>query len=102
MYVHKKILAKVTELFIVEPSYRDDRWGTIVAVSQSIKRELLISDEIALVKVAFDVDRAFRYIQQHNPELRGETWLERQRQAGELPNDMDRLYDKINPQLPLF
>lgn len=102
MYVHKKIVAKVTELFIAEPSYRDERWATIVVVSKSIKSELGITDEIALVKVAFDVDRAFRYIQQHNPELRGETWLERQRQAGELHDDLDRLYDKINPQLPLF
>ena len=103
MYVHRTILAKVKDLFLSDPPYRDNRWATIVLISRQIKDELTITDEIALVKVAFDVDRAFRYIQQHNPELRGETWLERQKQAGEIPSENDDLYDRLKKkQLNLF
>jgi hypothetical protein len=83
MYVHKKIIEKVTELFTNEPKYRDERWQTIIKVSNIIKLEFNIKEETSMIKVAFDVDRAFRYIQQHNPKLRGETWLKRQKKAGE-------------------
>lgn len=83
MYVHKKIIEKVSELFTNEPNYRDERWQTIVRISNIIKLEFNIHEETSMIKVAFDVDRAFRYIQQHNPTLRGETWLKRQKKGGE-------------------
>ena len=31
-----------------------------------------------------DIDRAFRYVQQFQPQLRGKNWIDRQRQAGEI------------------
>jgi hypothetical protein len=107
MYVHKKIIEKITELFINEPKYRDERWSTIIKISNIIKLEFNIKEETSMIKVAFDVDRAFRYIQQHNPELRGETWLKRQKKGGlhhSTNNSID--YDDNNEwdtiQLSLF
>lgn len=85
MYVHKKILEKVTQLFTDEPYYRDERWETIVKITNVIKDEFKITNEMSMIKVAFDVDRAFRYVQQHDATLRGKTWLKRQKQAGEIP-----------------
>jgi hypothetical protein len=82
MYIHQRIIANVIDLFKKHPEYRDDKWGTIKRVWSSIKHELQIYDELASIKLAFDVDRAFRYVQQHFPELRGKTWLARQKQGG--------------------
>jgi hypothetical protein len=101
MYVHKKIIEKVSELFTNEPNYRNERWQTIVKVSNAIKLELNIKEETSMIKVAFDVDRAFRYIQQHNPKLRGETWLKRQKQGGE-HNSIDNDDEWYTIQLSLF
>jgi len=101
MYVHKKILEKVSQLFTEEPEYRDERWNTIVKVSTLIKDEFKITNEMSMIKVAFDVDRAFRYVQQHNPKLRGKTWAKRQKQAGEIPpKDDDN--DWYTLQISLF
>ena len=105
MYVHKKIIEKVSELFTNEPKYRDERWQTIVKVSNIIKLEFNIKEETSMFKVAFDVDRAFRYIQQHNPKLRGETWLKRQKKAGEhnsTNNSIDDNDEWDTIQLSLF
>jgi hypothetical protein len=82
MYIHQRIIANVIELFKTHPIYRDDKWGTIKRIWRKIKHELEINDELASIKLAFDVDRAFRYVQQHFPELRGETWSARQKQGG--------------------
>lgn len=39
-----------------------------------------------------DIDRAFRYIQQFEPSLRGEKWAERQRKGGEISeNEMKQM-----------
>lgn len=100
MYVHKQIIQKVTDLFVRNPAFRDERFNTVVLISQEIKRELQITDESSMIKVAFDVDRAFRYVQQHNPELRGTTWLQRQKQAGEI-HDFNTPYAKSSNQLKL-
>lgn len=103
MYVHNKILEKVRILFTEQPEYRDERWATIVMVSKQIRDELRITDEIALVKIAFDVDRAFRYIQQHEPNLRGETWLARQKKGGEFHGEIEIPYQKLKTvQTQLF
>jgi hypothetical protein len=103
MYVHRKILEKVRNLFTEQPEFRDERWGTVVLISKEVKEELGIIDEIALVKIAFDVDRAFRYIQQHEPNMRGETWLQRQKKGGEYHGEIEIPYDKLKTaQMKLF
>lgn len=103
MYVHDKILEKVRILFTEQPEYRDEHWATVVLVAKQIKDELGINDEIALVKIAFDVSRAFRYIQQHEPNMRGKEWLQRQKQGGVYHGEIDIPYDKlITIQMRLF
>jgi len=54
-----------------------------------------------------DIDRAFRYIQQHEPKLRGLHWLKRQRQGGEISKSeyeklMDDEIENYVKQLKLF
>lgn len=88
MYIHERIIANVIDLFRKHPEYRDDKWGTIKRVWSNIKHELQIFDELSSIKIAFDVDRAFRYVQQHFPELRGETWAKRQKQGGVYNGDV--------------
>ena len=44
-------------------------------------------NEWAIIQYAFDVDRAFRYVQQHVPSLRGKNWLDRQFQSGQIKRD---------------
>ena len=100
MFVHKKILEKVQKLFAEKADYRDERWETIILVSAQIKKEFNIKSEISMMKVAFDVDRAFRYIQQHNPSLRGKTWSERQKRGGEPVESDDMPWNTI--QMTLF
>jgi hypothetical protein len=101
MYIHKRIIDKVAELFTNDPKYRDDKWGTIIKISKVIREELDIKGETPFLKIAFDVDRAFRYVQEHYPSLRGETWLKRQRQGGNHVSDIDDIHwDTI--QLSLF
>lgn len=91
MYVKKQIVKQVIELFSEDASYRDDRWETIRAVTNTLRKDFPELDEFGIIQLAFDVDRAFRYIQQHIPSLRGESWLERQRMSGEISREE---YDK--------
>jgi methionine synthase II (cobalamin-independent) len=54
-----------------------------------------------------DIDRAFRYIQQYEPKLRGAEWLKRQKQSGEISksqyeNYYDNEIEEIVRQLKLF
>ncbi len=87
MYVKKNIIKKVIELFTDKPECRDDRWETIKTVTESIRKEHPEFPEWSMIQLAFDVDRAFRYVQQHIPSLRGKSWLERQLMSGELSKE---------------
>jgi hypothetical protein len=86
MYIKKEIVAKVMDLFSKQPKYRDERLETVKIVSEQIAAENGL-DLWGTVLVAFDVDRTFRYVQQHVPSLRGDTWLARQRQSGEISEE---------------
>jgi len=87
MYVNKLIINKVINLFTEQPNLRDNRWGTIKLVVEYLKKEFQQFDEELVIKYAFDADRAFRYVQQHIPYLRGDTWLKRQMMSGNLNKD---------------
>jgi len=87
MYVKKLIIKKVIDLFIEYPVCRDDRWLTIRTITEQLRKENESFNEWAIIQYAFDVDRSFRYVQQHIPSLRGKNWLERQVQSGELSRD---------------
>lgn len=87
MYVKKKIISTVMDLFAGDVALRDDRWATIKLVTEKLRKEESFLTEWDIIKLAFDVDRAFRYVQQHVPQLRGEKWLERQKKGGEIDND---------------
>lgn len=87
MYVKKLIIKEVIDLFTTSPKYRDDRWGTIKIVVEQIRSKNPHFTEWVIVQYAFDVDRAFRYVQQHIPSLRGATWLERQKASGQISRE---------------
>lgn len=87
MYVKKQIVKKVIDLFTKSPAYRDDRWGTIKSVLTSLREENPAFTEWTLVQYAFEVDRSFRYVQQHIPSLRGRTWLKRQAASGQISKE---------------
>lgn len=87
MYVKKQIIQVVINLFSTHPVYRDDRWETIKFVTEFLRREHKDLSEWGLIQLAFDADRAFRYVQQHIPSLRGVDWLERQLMAGEISKE---------------
>jgi len=87
MYVKKLIIKKVIDLFIEIPKCRDDRWLTIRCITNELRIENKDWNEWAIIQYAFDVDRAFRYVQQHVPSLRGKTWLDRQFQSGQIKRD---------------
>jgi len=90
MYVNKVILNKVINLFTEQPDLRDNRWATIKLVVEYLKAEFKHFDEELVIKYAFDADRAFRYVQQHIPLLRGKEWIKRQKMSGNLTsNDFD-------------
>lgn len=107
MYAPKIVVQQVIKLFVDEPKFRDDRYGTIEEI---VNRFYLSSygNSICIdFKLMTDIDRAFRYIQQYEPSLRGETWLKRQRQAGEISKeDFEKLNENeiedIVKQLHLF
>lgn len=84
MYVKKLIIKKVIDLFTNKPQFRDDRWGTIKKIVEELRSENKDFSEWVIVQHAFDVDRSFRYVQQHIPSLRGNNWLQRQRNSGEI------------------
>jgi hypothetical protein len=68
-----------------------------------LKYELRILDEVASLRLGFEVDRAFRYVQQHYPELRGEKWILRQKKAGEIKGDVEiKPKDSKFKQLSIF
>jgi hypothetical protein len=107
MYAPKIVVQQVIKLFLDEPQYRDDRYGTI----EKIVSDNYMADYGKSICIDFklmtDIDRAFRYIQQYEPKLRGANWLKRQKQSGQISQSQyDSYYDneieKIIRQLKLF
>jgi hypothetical protein len=84
MFVRHILFAQVIKLFTDEPKYRDDRWATVERIILQHYEFEFGRSILASCKLAYDIDRAFRYVQQHVPELRGRTWMKRQWQAGEI------------------
>ena len=107
MYVAKILVEQVIKLFIDNPEYRDDKYITIeYIVSTHYKKDYgkSVSTDFKLMS---DIDRAFRYIQQYEPTLRGKHWLKRQRQGGEISKTqyeklMDNEIEELVKQLKLF
>ena len=88
MYANKFIVKKMILLLKEKPFYRDNRMKAVERIILDNNYRLLwgkcIKDDC---KTAFDIDRTFRYVQQHVPSLRGNNWLKRQRMAGEISED---------------
>jgi len=87
MYVKRILIAQIIKLFTDEPDYRDDRMATIEKIVELHYRKEYGKDIVATCKLVFDIDRGFRYIQQHVPQLRGKDWLVRQKISGEISED---------------
>ena len=86
MYVKKLVYKQVIRLFVEAPEYRDKRVDTIAHIVQThYTRYYGVTVETDF-RILSDIDRAFRLVQQHVPELRGLKWLERQRKGGEIDN----------------
>ena len=107
MYVSKIIIEQVIKLFIEKPEYRDDKYITIEYIVNTYYKEHYGKSIMTDFKMMTDIDRAFRYIQQYEPKLRGNEWLRRQRQGGEISkSDYERMIEneitKIVKQLELF
>jgi hypothetical protein len=78
------IVKQVIDLFKKHPSFRDDRYETVEWILLKHYRNHYGHSIKADFRILTEIDRAFRLIQQDIPELRGKTWLARQRQGGEL------------------
>ena len=87
MYVKKQIVKEVIDLFTDKPEMRDDRWETMRIVTGILRRDNPELSEWGMIQLAFDVDRAFRYVQQHIPQLRGTNWMYRQMRSGEISKE---------------
>lgn len=108
MYIRKDLLGQIIKVFSLDPKYRDDRMLTIEKVVKTHYRKWFGKDIVVTAKLISDIDRAFRYIQQHIPTLRGKNWLLRQRLSGEISeqeyqNNLDAINDiqKICKQMKL-
>ena len=109
MYAPKIVIQQVIKLFTEEPSYRDDRYGTIVRIVTEHYYQDYGKSIYVDFKLMTDIDRSFRYIQQYEPKLRGSEWLKRQRQSGEISKneyhtfqDSNNEIEEIVKQLNLF
>jgi hypothetical protein len=87
MYVKRILIGQIIKLFTEEPDYRDDRMETVKAIVEKYYRKEYGKDIVATCKLVFDIDRGFRYIQQHVPQLRGKDWLIRQKISGEMSQE---------------
>lgn len=87
MYTPRILIEQVVKLFTEEEKYRDERFLTIEYVVDTYYKDTYGKSIIMDFKLMTDIDRAFRYIQQYHPKLRGKTWLKRQRQAGEISKE---------------
>jgi hypothetical protein len=82
MFVKKEVIAQVVKLFTEEPKCRDMKFGTIERVVELHYKEEFGANVEATAKLVMEIDRAYRFIQQHVPALRGRKWLKRQNQGG--------------------
>lgn len=80
--VNKYIIRKMITLFKEHPEYRDKRLETIEKIIIDNYMPLWGKSIKSDCKLANDIDRVFRLIQQKIPELRGKDWLKRQRMGG--------------------
>jgi hypothetical protein len=95
-YVRKELLQQVIRLFRDYPFYRDNRLDTVEWIFKNYYKSWVNINNIKTVAVIlYDIDRAFRLIQQHAPELRGKQWRARQKQGGRkfAEYDKDKNYD---------
>ncbi len=86
-YISKELLFQVIDTFQKEKALRDSRMGTIEHIINLHYKDWFGDNIRVSAKLVFDIDRAFRYVQQHLPELRGENWLQRQKMAGEIGDE---------------
>ena len=84
MYVKRILIEQMINLFTREPEIRDDRMKAISRVVNKHYKKQFGKSVTATSKLLFDIDRSFRYIQQHIPELRGRGWSRRQMISGEI------------------
>jgi hypothetical protein len=109
MYAPRIVLQQVIELFTTVPYYRDERYETI----EYIVNKYYLADYGKSIKMDYklmsDIDRAFRNVQQLQPQLRGKNWIDRQRQSGEISaaefqymKSLQEDIDEIIVQLKLF
>ena len=93
--VQQQIVNQVISLFKKHPSFRDERYGTIEFICLKYYRDFYGKSIYSDYKLLSDIDRAFRLVQQRIPDLRGNTWLQRQVQGGEISkNDLDEIMDE--------
>ncbi len=86
-YIKRELIYQVIKLFKDDKEIRDSRFGTIERIIEQHYRGWFGGNLKVSAKLVFDIDRAFRYVQQHIPELRGKNWLLRQKMGGELKDD---------------
>ena len=84
MFSVKQIRRQVIQLFQEQPHYRDDRHGTREYIIETYYNQYFSKSIRVACTLSDHIDRAFRWVQQRHKELRGETWLRRQRMAGEI------------------
>jgi hypothetical protein len=107
MYVTRILIQQVLKLFVEKTEYRDDKYITIEYIVNTYYKNDYGKSIVVDFKLMSDIDRAFRYIQQHEPKLRGLHWLKRQRQGGEISKSeyeklMDDEIENYVKQLKLF
>ena len=104
VYIKKELIQQVVHLFRDNVAIRDDRFATVNTIVNTHYRGWFGNNIGVTAKLIFDIDRAFRYVQQHIPELRGKTWVARQKRGGEPVNDEDadiKALKAISKQLKL-
>lgn len=87
MYIKKEIVTLMVNYLTNNIDGRDNRIAAIESVYNTLQSEHQEITGFSLVLLAFDIDRAFRYVQQHVPKLRGKEWLYRQYISGEITKD---------------
>lgn len=102
---NNQLLEMIIALFTKKPQYRDDRWGTIMYIDDRICEN--VDNRRYILKTAFDTDRYFRWLQEKYPELRGKTWVSRQKQSGnkntfDLTPQEKKQAEEMMKQLQLF
>lgn len=70
MYSKKIVIQQTVKLFTDNESYRDDRYGTVEYIIKTYYLESYGRSVRTDFKLMTDIDRAFRYIQQFEPNLR--------------------------------